>query len=217
MNKKSMLVSILILGALILSACSGLQLAGSSTSQTSVPTTESQSSTSTLSLAILELESTDLAITSAQAKNLLFLWKGVKALGSDKSAATVEKSALYEQIQEAMTAEQIQAIAEMEFTSDEVSSLMLKYSVTTTSSTQAKSQSLTSTTFSGGDVGMGGGGGEMMILSGGGMPGGSTSSSTTSSSTQTTVKKTTSTSTVIDLNVLFADVVIQVLQQRVDA
>ena len=61
------------------------------------------------------LEETDLAVNAAQASELLPLWKAVKSLSNSDTASSVELEALYNQIQDLMTAEQLDQIASMEF------------------------------------------------------------------------------------------------------
>jgi hypothetical protein len=60
------------------------------------------------------LEDTELTVDSAQAAQLLPLWKAARSLGSSDTAAAEEVGAVYNQIQETMTPEQIAAIAAMQ-------------------------------------------------------------------------------------------------------
>jgi len=69
-----------------------------------------------LLLGTLELENTDQAITGEQAKTLLPLWQGYAALTTSNTAATEEIASVQDQIVEAMTDEQIKAIASMRLT-----------------------------------------------------------------------------------------------------
>lgn len=62
----------------------------------------------------LMLEDTDQAVTAEEAAALLPLWKAVNALESSDTTAPEELAAVYEQIQEAMTADQIAAVEAMD-------------------------------------------------------------------------------------------------------
>jgi hypothetical protein len=77
-----------------------------------------------LAAGTLMLESTELAVTAGQAEALLPLWKAVKALSSSDTASADEIQALYDQIQETMTAEQLAAIEAMSLTREDLSALM---------------------------------------------------------------------------------------------
>ncbi len=77
-----------------------------------------------LSMGTFLLEVTDLAVTPEQAAELLPLWKAVLSLSESDTAAQAEIDALYDQIEETMTAEQVQAIAEMNPTQEDIAALM---------------------------------------------------------------------------------------------
>ena len=62
----------------------------------------------------LLLEDTDLAVTPEQAKELLPLWQMLRALQGSSTASQVETQAVLDQIQGAMTPEQLAAIEEMD-------------------------------------------------------------------------------------------------------
>ncbi|MEI7988731.1 MAG: hypothetical protein WCI88_06805 [Chloroflexota bacterium] len=66
-----------------------------------------------LILGTVKLQDTQNALTEKQAAQLLPLWKGVRTLSKSDTAAQEEKDSLWSQIQETMTAEQIQAIIAM--------------------------------------------------------------------------------------------------------
>jgi hypothetical protein len=135
---KQKVLTLLLLVPLIfsLAACSSLQLPGSTSSTTSgqnqsnLPAnTANQPVEDKLALGTLSLEGTDKAITAEQAKTLLPLWKAVKSLGNSSSASSDEVTALYKQIQEAMTADQVQAIKDLKLSQDDTQTLMKKYGV----------------------------------------------------------------------------------------
>jgi len=62
----------------------------------------------------LMLEDTALAVTPAQAQELLPLWQMLRALQESSTSSQVEVEAVFDQIQEAMTPEQLAAIEEMD-------------------------------------------------------------------------------------------------------
>jgi hypothetical protein len=62
----------------------------------------------------LMLEDTELAVRAEQAKELLPLWQMLRALQESGTSSQVEVEAVYDQIQEAMTPEQLAAIEEMD-------------------------------------------------------------------------------------------------------
>lgn len=70
-----------------------------------------------LALGTLRLEGTEHAVTPEQAQTLAFLWQGLKALGGDSMAASEETAAVQQQIEEAMTEAQLQAIRDLQLTS----------------------------------------------------------------------------------------------------
>ena len=77
-----------------------------------------------LAIGTLKLEGTDLAVTAEQAKALLPLWKAVKALSTSETVSMDEVNAVYAQIQEAMTQEQVTAIKEMSINPEDMQALM---------------------------------------------------------------------------------------------
>lgn len=132
MKKKMMFPVVLIVIILLVSACSS----GGSTAATQTAgartTTGVNSDTplsSRLAIGILQLEDTNLAVTPEQAKTLLPLWKAVKSMSSSDTATEAEIQAIYDQIQESMSAEQIAAIEAMEMTQEEMTSLMSKLGI----------------------------------------------------------------------------------------
>lgn len=62
----------------------------------------------------LMLEDTDLAVTPEQARELLPLWQMIGSLQGSTTASQVELEATFGQIEDAMTAEQLTAIEEMD-------------------------------------------------------------------------------------------------------
>lgn len=73
-----------------------------------------------LIIGTLQLEQGDLAVSAEQAAELIPLWKAVRSLSSSDTAAEVEIEAVLNQIQETMTAAQLQAIAAMQLTQQDL-------------------------------------------------------------------------------------------------
>ena len=71
-----------------------------------------------------KLEGNDQAVGAEQAAELLVLWKAYRSLNGSDSASSLEVEALVEQIQETMTTEQIEAIAAMRLTGEDMMALM---------------------------------------------------------------------------------------------
>ena len=71
-----------------------------------------------LALGTVQLEETEQAVSETQAAELLPLWQAYQTLSQSDTTAAVELEALAGQIQRAMTAEQVQAIAGMDLTAD---------------------------------------------------------------------------------------------------
>ncbi len=98
-----------------------------------------------LAVGVLELEGSDLAITPAQAKELLPLWKAVKSLSKDSNTTSDEMAALYVQIEGVLTASQVQAIEKLDLSTGDLTALVQKYeaqiSVSSSSTTTTTSQS----------------------------------------------------------------------------
>ncbi|KPK90122.1 MAG: hypothetical protein AMJ88_16630 [Anaerolineae bacterium SM23_ 63] len=77
-----------------------------------------------LAAGILLLEDTDLAVDEALAEELLPLWRAAQSLMNSDRAAKLEIEAVYNQIQDTMTPDQISAIAEMALTEDSLTTMM---------------------------------------------------------------------------------------------
>jgi hypothetical protein len=231
MSQKAIHSIILLVLIFILSACSALPaLTGTSTADASANTTSSI--VNKLGIGLLKLEETGYAVSASQAKDLLPLWKAVRAMGADRNASQVEVEALYAQIQESLSADQIQYITALDLTSSEISSLAQKYTVQTSQdypASQSAATQPTRTASNSSSTGGGPGGGPGGDLGGGpgGFPGvellGAASAST--SSTQTTAQslaKATAaarSSSVVSsaVNVQLASSIIQLLEKRMSA
>lgn len=82
-----------------------------------------------LAAGTLQLEDTAQAVTPEEAKALLPLWKAVKTLSSSETVTQQEISALYSQIEETMTDEQVQAIEAMSLNPQDLAALMEKLGI----------------------------------------------------------------------------------------
>lgn len=76
-----------------------------------------------LALGTFKLEQTDNAVSAAQAGELLPLWKAVRSLGRSETAASQETQAVLRQIQQTMTHEQLDAIAAMQLSYQDIAAL----------------------------------------------------------------------------------------------
>ncbi len=77
-----------------------------------------------LAAGTLMLEETELAVDEGMAAELLPLWRVAQSLMNSDTAATLEFEAVYNQIQDTMTQDQISAILAMELTEESLTSLI---------------------------------------------------------------------------------------------
>jgi hypothetical protein len=119
------LVSLTTVLALVLAAC-GAAATGSTPAGNTNTSAGSQSLSDAAELAAgtLKLDGTDQDITADQASELLTLWQAYQSLSATDTTAQVELDALVEQIRETMTAGQIQAIDDMQITSQTMAEVM---------------------------------------------------------------------------------------------
>jgi len=106
--------------SLLLTACgasTGLQAA-------TVSSTDALPIETQLVLGTLQLEGTDLAVTSQQAAELLPMWQVYQSLTSSGGAAQAEIDGLIEQIRETMTQKQMQAITAMNLSQQDAFALL---------------------------------------------------------------------------------------------
>ena len=122
---KKITFTIFTILVLTLTACGG-----ASNNPQAGPAGPASSSENTLPLSTqlligtFKLEDTDLAVTAEQANELIPLWQVLQSISSSDTAAQEEMDALVEQIQETMTAEQVQAIEAMNLTSQDMFTIM---------------------------------------------------------------------------------------------
>ncbi|MBN1137404.1 MAG: hypothetical protein JXM73_12515 [Anaerolineae bacterium] len=117
MIRKWMTPVFLIL-ALAIAGCGSSGKTASDTAATSLTEdyADALSIRSQLVLGTLKLEETGLAVTTAQAADLLPLWQAARSLTRSGTGATEETDAVLKQIQETMTPEQLEAIAALRLT-----------------------------------------------------------------------------------------------------
>ena len=104
-----------------------------------------------------KLEDTDLAVSSAQAKQLLPLWQTMQQLSTSNTAADQEINAVVEQITSAMTVQQMTKITAMKLTQQDIMSLMSQAGVSP-NGPNATTTPMAINGFPGGPNSQGGGG-----------------------------------------------------------
>lgn len=129
MKHSSILVGLLVF-SLALSACSTAAATGPTTQAVNgTPNAGAGSALSTemqLAVGTLLLDEAGQPISAETAGELLHLWKAVRNLGSSSTITTQEYQALFDQIKETLTSEQMDAITGMELTRDDLMSLSEK-------------------------------------------------------------------------------------------
>jgi hypothetical protein len=125
MVRRTMVVGLIVL-AVVLAACGGSQADTSSAADETGQVARANGTpfagwpedlemplSMQLSMGTLMLEETAYAVTPEQAEELLPLWQMLRALQESGTSSEVEVEAVYKQIQEAMTSDQLAAIEEM--------------------------------------------------------------------------------------------------------
>jgi hypothetical protein len=123
---KKLLPILLIVLAITVTACN--------TSSTGTPigsTSNDLPIASQLAVGTLKLAGTDQAVTAEQAKDLVVYWETYKQLTQSDTAAQAEYDGLIAQIEETLTADQMQAITDMSITQQDVFASMQGVTVTT--------------------------------------------------------------------------------------
>ena len=82
-----------------------------------------------LMLGTFYLEDTDQAVTQEQASEMLLLWKAVRSMSDSETAAQEEIDALYDQIVESMTDEQLKLLDSMEFSREDQMAFMEEHGI----------------------------------------------------------------------------------------
>jgi hypothetical protein len=135
MFKKVSILSAFLAFLVLAASCSSPNLPGSkastSTTQQSPLNQDmtNQPLSSKLAMGTLVLEGTDQAVTAEQAVQLIPLWKAVRSLASSNNTSQEEINAVYKQIEDTMTADQVQAIEKMSMTPEETRALMEKLGI----------------------------------------------------------------------------------------
>ena len=129
MKKRTLIFAIMLI--LTSTACGSASTSNNASSipQAGAPTGE-LSATTQLIVGTLKLEKTENAVTAEQAAELLPLWQTMQVLSESDSAAEQETEALIAQIQETMTAEQRQAITDMNLAREDMMSIMQEQGLT---------------------------------------------------------------------------------------
>jgi len=123
---KKTLFTLMMILTLTLTACGGTATEAT-TASINTDYEEALSVQLQLSAGTLKLEGTDLAVDSAQSAQLIPLWQVLSSLEESGSAAPEETDALLLQIQETMTADQIEAISAMQLSLEDVGTIMQEY------------------------------------------------------------------------------------------
>ena len=178
--KRNLILAIPLVMSLALAACSSGT--ASTTAGTDAAVTASadgaalmQGEFSTVAedmLGIFKLEGTDLAVDSAQAATLLPLWQAYRSLLSSDAAASVELEAVKTQIDEALTAEQKDAIAAMNLTAQDLFTMAEELGVMDRAASTDRTDSSSDRPFVMSGEGPGGAGGGGAPPFAGGMPSG---------------------------------------------
>jgi hypothetical protein len=154
---KKLHLSLLTILMLTLTACGASSAADPASVPQSGSNTGALPAATQLILGTLKLGGTAQAVTAEQAAELLPLWQTMQVLLESDTAADQEKEALIIQIRETMTAEQTQAITDMNLTRADMMSILQEQGMATGNS-QTDSQSSSSTTNNGGGFAPGAGG-----------------------------------------------------------
>ncbi|MBN1149530.1 MAG: hypothetical protein JXA78_19875 [Anaerolineales bacterium] len=124
-----------ILFSLALTACTGAATtatgqAGDGSPQASQPGEQRTMPLETqLALSAFKLEETDYAIDAKQAEKLLPLWKTARSLSQSETVAQEEVQAVFKQIENTLTPEQMAAIEDMELSFQDMGDIAEKYGI----------------------------------------------------------------------------------------
>jgi hypothetical protein len=84
---------------------------------------------SQLAFGIIKLTDTAVPVNQKQAQSLIPLWQGIIALSGDSTTASEELIAIQDQITETLTAEQLNAIAEMQITNADLDAFYAEFGI----------------------------------------------------------------------------------------
>jgi hypothetical protein len=161
--KKWMLVSIVISLVLALTACGSAQNSNAAASGSTALPLEGQ-----LLVGTFKLESTDLAVSSDQAAQLLPLWETLQSLESSGTAASQEIDAVVSQIESNMSPQQTSSITAMKLTQQDLATAAADTGASSTPSSSANTANASSAQPQAGVSAPGGGNPPTDM--GGGMP-----------------------------------------------
>ncbi len=168
--KKTALLTVLSLSALLISACGTAATSSSSRSGTgggfrtnSAFANRPLTPEARLALGTIKLEGTPQAVDPAEAAKLLPLWQLLAQLLGSSSSAPQEVTAVLDQIRSTMDQSQVQDIGSMQLTSADMASVFQQARQSSSSGGAAAGAT------NGGGGGRGGGG---VFFAGGGFPGG---------------------------------------------
>jgi hypothetical protein len=132
-NPRTLLL-VIILSAVAISACSPAAPAASAPTSAAaaaidITFADAASLRSQLAYGSIKLKDSPNAISPEQAKTLIPLWQALIALSGDDTTATEELTAVQDQITQAMTSPQIEAIAKMKITNAELNIFYAQYGI----------------------------------------------------------------------------------------
>jgi hypothetical protein len=153
---KKFTFTILTILLLTLTACSTANGVGLASGTQGAAPAGDLPMTTQLILGTFRLEGTENDVSAEQAAELLPLWQTVQILVESDTAAQQETEALTAQIQETMTAEQMQAITDMDLAREDMMSIMQEHGLAMGGGNN-NSQSGNSSNNSGGGFGPAGG------------------------------------------------------------
>lgn len=167
------LVSVMVLCVTACSANTGTRSAGrtGAMNSTGEATGTGLSTRDMLAIGIFKLEGTNNDLTTDQANEILILWQAYEQLVNSDTAVQQEKTAVVNQVEETLTAEQLSAIKAMNLSANDAEKLIQERGLSTGSTSKTSNQpssSLSNQSSSGRSGRNFGGGG----IPGGGIPGG---------------------------------------------
>jgi uncharacterized protein YceK len=206
------LIGAIIFVILVSTGCGSIGSTSNPSTTSSSTEKTSSDQVSELAVGLLHLEGTDQAVDKKLATQLLPYWQLLEELNASESTASQEISAVLEKIQTTMTAEQMNAIQNLNLTQNDIATVITEvrtsFANTTTTST---SKDVALISINGGPVG-----GEMppdgggMLINNGGVGGGVNVSNSSQQSTSSSQSSSTSDAT------LLIEKVIEMLETRVN-
>jgi hypothetical protein len=82
-----------------------------------------------MGFAILKMDGSPTALTAQQAKDMLPLWQALKSMETSNTASADEITAIFTQMKDTLTAEQVSAVQKMTWTQADMTALMQQYGV----------------------------------------------------------------------------------------